>query len=326
MPYVHHVSSDEDELDEGDWHYEEPRERSPIPWVPIGSAAAAVVLLGILVFLLFGGGGGKKPSASTTTTGAPVSTLPALAETDPRVVAAQAALDAWGKFEGTGNLADLGSTMDPAGKQYLALKKQAESGKKRGAYTVVLTNPRLVGQTADQVAIGEQTVRADLVWKRQGAPDEAVTWDLVLRPRVNPPGLWLFTARTASNGSSGDFCGAAKQAEAALTQTDLTARLNAAATDADRLVIAKEAINQRAAADNKLAETAPEEIKAKAQAVATGWASYQSLANTAKSYGDFDAINKKAGKDKAFTEGEKARPDVNAYVSQVCGVNIDPNR
>ena len=51
-----------------------------------------IIFLVASVFLLFGGGGGSKQTATTTTasTGAP---LPALATTDPRVVAAQAALD-----------------------------------------------------------------------------------------------------------------------------------------------------------------------------------------------------------------------------------------
>ena len=331
MPHVHNISSDEDELEEGDWGYEEEGERRPIPWIPIASAGAAVVLVGILVFLLFGGGGGSKQTA-TTTTASTVAPLPALAATDPRVVAAQAALDAWGTFEGTGKIADLGTTMDPKGPQYKALEKEAAANQLSGKYTAVVTNPRQAPLTDAQIAVGEQVVRADVVWKRDGRADQTVTWDLVLRPRSEPPGLWLWTARavtddsTGGSAAGGDFCTTAKSVAGVPTNKDLLARLQATNQDAEQVAIAQDSIKQRAAADAQIAASAPTDIKAKADAVAAGSARYQELTSGVTSYAQFESINAKAEKDKVYAAGIAARPEVNAFVQQTCGVNIDPAR
>lgn len=329
MPHVHNVSSDEDELEDEDWGYEDDPERRPIPWIPIASAGVAVVLVVILVILLVGGGGGGKKSETVTTTASTAAPLPALAPNDPRVVAAQAALDAWGVFEGTGKLEDLGNTMDPKGPQYLALKKEAEAKKTTGAYTAVIANPRLVPATDAQTAVGEQVIRADVVWKRTGTPDRAVTWDLALRSRPDPAGLWLWTARAISDSPSTgptDFCGAARNAAAVPTQSDFDARIANAKTDADKVAIAKDIINQRAASDAQLAASAPAEIKTQAQAVATGWAVYQQLASSAQKFDDLAKAYEKASKDKQYLAGEQARPAVNEYAQRTCGVDIDPSR
>jgi hypothetical protein len=340
MPHVHSISSDDDDLDEEDWGLEEPGERRPIPWIPIAAAGGAVVLLIILVVVLMSGGGsGKaKPVADEPTTAAGPQ-LEALAATDPRVVAVQAALDAWGTFESTGKVADLGTTMAPTGPQYKALAVRAPSIKPGGQpFTVVVTNPRLVPPSDAQTAAGEQVVRADLVWKRDGKADKTIVWDMTLRGRTDPAGLWLWTAKsapandanpdTAGNAGpvAGDLCAAAKTAAGVPTSKDVTGRIDTIQDDGAKLTAIVDVLGQRLAADQQVAASAPQDIKAQADAVAKGSAEYLALVKTAKKISDLTAINKKADANATYKAGEKARPAVVAYLSTKCGVDTNPDR
>lgn len=332
MPYVHSVTSDEDELDNQEWEAS-PTERRPFPWIPIASAAGAVVLLVVLLVMLAGRGGSSPAPAGkgddTNAVGTP------LAATDPRVVAVQDALDAWGTFEGSGKIADLGDTMATDGPQYKALAARAgkvPAGTK--PYVVVVTNPRLVADAA--VTDGQEVVRADLIWKRDGKADKTVVWDLTVVPVDGTENYQLWTAKTvkasstttAAGGAAGasTFCDAAKQAAAVPTVADVNARSEKASSDDAKLAIVRDVLQQRADTMTQLANAAPNEIKAKAQTVATANAKYASLVKGAASLDALSGINKQFAKNTAYVAGEKARPDVQRFVQQQCGVDINPER
>lgn len=330
MPHVHSISSDDDDLDADEWEVHEPdgEERRAIPWIPIAAAGGAVLLLIIIGVLLFGGGSSKSSTPTTT-----VATAPAgepLAATDPRVVAAQAALDAWGKFEGSGKVAVLAGTMDPNGPQYKALAARAASIKPGTLpFTVILTNPRALpgGDNGDQI------VQGDIVWKRGDKPQETVSWNLALRTKSDGSGLWLWTARKATDTSTGgtaapagDFCAAAKVAEGVPTNNDLNARLQASSSDSDQLATILDVLTQRANASAAMAAAAPADIRDKANAVAAGDAVYLAQIKKVAKLKDFAAADKKANADKTYQAGLAALGDVTTYTKSKCGANIDRGR
>ncbi|MFZ4516488.1 MAG: hypothetical protein ACOYN3_09290 [Acidimicrobiia bacterium] len=331
MPYVQSVTSDDDELDQQDWEESEPSERRQIPWIPIASAAGAVVLLIVLIVVLTGRGGSSPSPAGTTKVGN--DTLSPLAIDDPRVVAAQNALTAWGVFEGSGNLDDLGETMSLDGPQYQAL--EARAGKtSAGAkpFTVTLANPRLI--TNAPAERNRQVVRADLTWKREGSSGKAVVWDITVAPTGTNNAFQLWTAKTVTNATAGSsspvgtgtFCDAAKQAAAIPTIKDANERINAATTEATKVSIYRDSIQQRASAFAQLASVAPDTIRSKAEALATGNATYASELENATTLDAITKVNTKVAKSATYKASEKARPEVQKYVQQECGVDINPER
>ncbi|HEX9644208.1 MAG TPA: hypothetical protein VGC11_09455 [Acidimicrobiia bacterium] len=155
--------------------------------------AAAVVRFG----LQDGGQGGATTTHARALTQAPTVTTSAPPGTDEptsaapapeaEVVAAEAALAAWGGFAVSGDLAVLAGFFDPAGPQYQQAKAEAPE-----RVADELGPPPYVFRLEDVEvipAIDDQTlVDASVVMTRPGEDDQHFTWRLHLTRR---DGTWL---------------------------------------------------------------------------------------------------------------------------------------
>ena len=141
--------------------------------------------------------------AAVPTTGTPATsaTPSSHADTDPRIVAAEAALDAWGRFGVTGDLALLEGLFDPAGPQYALFVGEAPSlaAAPPGPppYTFELSDP-VVGETG-----GEPLVRGAVRVSRPGEAEQRFDWELILREDTE--GGWrVWTVRDLRPGTEPD--------------------------------------------------------------------------------------------------------------------------
>lgn len=124
---------------------------------------------------------------STTTTSVALTTTVAPAEPGP-IEGAQAALDAWGRFAGSGDLGELRSHFAPDGEQLAQLRLQAGAVAVGEPYRVRLENPSAHDDGDGMTVIG------DVVWTRAGEPEQRYRWAIELQRA--PVGWLLTTVRT----------------------------------------------------------------------------------------------------------------------------------
>lgn len=153
-------------------------------------AIVALLAVGVAATVLAGGPG---PSA-----GPPPPTTPVrLTVTIDQAV--EASLDAWARFAGTGDLAVLAESFDPAGPQYERLRAEAPALASRPAVGSVFTveiGSVMAGRDAD-----EQIVSADVVLARPGEADQHFAWDLVMRHLPASERWVLWTVRERTGGA-----------------------------------------------------------------------------------------------------------------------------
>ncbi len=152
----------------------------------VGVSAAEVVRVSALRSLA----GPRAPAApgSEGTSGAAVTASPpAAAPADPRdpaadqlIAVAEAAVEAWGRFAGTGDLAQVAPHFVADGPQYRqfaaeAATRQAAAG--GPPYVFVLREATVL---PDEPA-GDRIVRGTLELSRDGEPSQRYQWDLRLR-------------------------------------------------------------------------------------------------------------------------------------------------
>ncbi len=189
MPEVLEIEVDGQPLDEA------PRPRGDAPsWgLPVAIALVGLLTIAVLVAVVVPALTGSRssttneampPSSAAATPTSAVSAPPP----DERLVAAEAALDAWGEFAVTGNFNVLGATFDPAGPQYAALSGEVAS--------IVAAPPGPppyeVALAAVQVALtgtDETVVSSSVTWSRSGETARRYEWEIVLRRA--PDGRWL---------------------------------------------------------------------------------------------------------------------------------------
>lgn len=184
---------------------------------PAWGMPAAVLLVGALVLgvgwsVLRSGGASSttaQPAVTTPTTGhsapsatnaplvvggAPSSeaTLPATEARDP-VDAVRAALAAWGRFAGSGDLSHVRATFAAESPQLSQLEQEAARMERAAddGYRVALTDTRVEGSE------GVATVTGTVTWSRAGEADQLYRWAIEMR---FVDGTWqLFTVRTLGN-------------------------------------------------------------------------------------------------------------------------------
>lgn len=160
-----------------------------------------VVLLGLwwLIFrgLFQGDQLSRIPSGTTATAPA----QPSFSDTGQQVIAgAQRALQAWGEFAVTGDLATLDETFWKQGRQYQQLSKEAAAIRKRGAgppsYQFTLAPKQVLPGPG-----GQRIVRGSVRMSRTGETPRSFQWDVYMQ-RVSGGGsqpwkLWTVdTTRT----------------------------------------------------------------------------------------------------------------------------------
>ena len=161
-------------------------DRPPARW----RRALGVVILAILaitVAITVLGDSGSPPATS-----AEEAARPDRGET-AAVAAAQAALNSWGEFGVTGDLAVVARLFDPAGPQYARFAKEVDSIKAKAAgapaYVFAMDDPRLLPGSGT-----ERVVRGSIVASRNGETDQHFAWDIVLR-RNGTSGWVVWTVR-----------------------------------------------------------------------------------------------------------------------------------
>jgi hypothetical protein len=168
------------EGDEREWLRSRPPRRNLRRfWIAV--AVLIVVLLG-LWWIIFRGlfrGDTLSPIPAGTTAAAPA--RPNFPAQDEQVVAgAQRALQAWGEFAVTGDLATLEDTFWKQGLQYQQLAKEARAIRRRGAgpppYQFTLT-PRQVLPGPG----GQRIVRGSVRMSRSGEPTRSFQWDIYMQ-------------------------------------------------------------------------------------------------------------------------------------------------
>lgn len=175
--------------------------RSP-RWGTPAAIGLVLVLVALLTWSLLNGRGAAGSSASgatahatstvpTTSTAIPTTTTSPSAS-DP-TVAAQAALDAWGRFAGSGDLTELEGHFASGGAQLARLESEVEGLVPGNAYTVLLSNSTVTRSTDAQV-----TVTGDVTWIRSPEPTQRYRWAIDLAS--GPSGWTLVTARTVPDG------------------------------------------------------------------------------------------------------------------------------
>jgi hypothetical protein len=178
MPPVSH-RYDHLEESEREWLRSSRQRAARRTWLLI----VVLVLIAIgLAWLTVDGPGAKQRAGSTTLSA------------DQRVMAdGQAALNAWGRFAVTNQLADLRDTFWTSGPQYKRLARDQVRRKplKPPAYTFSLSDTRVLAPSADQ-----RVLRAHVRVSRPGEVVQTFNWDVWLR-RDGASGRWrLWTVAT----------------------------------------------------------------------------------------------------------------------------------
>lgn len=120
------------------------------------------------------------PAATSTTTVAGQVTTSGSPTQPPVVVALQAALDAWGQFAVTGQMADLGEHFVVGGPQRRLLRDESAAIRENPVgppgYVVTASNIFSLSVTTDDVVL-----RADIEWAREGEESQKFLWDIQMR-------------------------------------------------------------------------------------------------------------------------------------------------
>jgi hypothetical protein len=137
----------------------------------------------------------KVPSAPTTGAAKAPTTTSRFSAADQRVIAdAQRALDAWGEFAISGDLAKLGDTFQKDGLQYKRLVEESPELKRKNtgppSYKFALTPSRVL-DAPDNQKIVRGTVRVT----RPGERAQSFKWDIYMRrvPESDPERWQLWT-------------------------------------------------------------------------------------------------------------------------------------
>jgi hypothetical protein len=99
---------------------------------------------------------------------------------DLLVAAAMNAVESWGRFASTGDLAEVGATFVPNGPQYRQFEQEAADRQAtRGGppYEFTLSDAVVLEERPE----GDRVVRGDLQLTREGNPAQHYRWDLRLR-------------------------------------------------------------------------------------------------------------------------------------------------
>lgn len=188
------------------------RQRGRPRWgMPVAVALVALLIAGLVwTFASTGGSQAAAPPvttpqvttpvassvpATTVAPATPSTSAPAAVEPEPDLadplVAARAALSAWGEFAGTGDLTAVEPYFASDGPQMQQLQGEAariDDSAAARPYSVSITDP-LVATDG-----GSSTVEAAVTWSRAGEADQAYHWAVELRL---VGGRWrLWTVRT----------------------------------------------------------------------------------------------------------------------------------
>lgn len=186
-----------------------PPRRAPAWGLPAAIAVVGVLALAVIVRVVAPGLMTDQAPAGERT---PASASPAApAPEDARIVAARAALAAWGRFSVTGNLALLATHFDPMGSQYRQLVGEADtirSGAGHGVpYDVSLDDVQVSTAGSD-----EALVTAMVTWARPGEAGQRYSWEIALKAAV--PGQWrLWTVRDRETAAAGKAQGVRSEAD-----------------------------------------------------------------------------------------------------------------
>lgn len=127
--------------------------------------------------------------STTTTPRLPTTTSPP--EPPGPIEGAQAALDAWGRFAGSGDLGELAEHFAPNGDQLARLRLEAGTLTVGDPYRIRLANPSAVDE-----GTGTVTVTGDVIWTRADEPEQHYRWAIELQ---RSPSAWLLvTVRTVN--------------------------------------------------------------------------------------------------------------------------------
>lgn len=193
------------ELGEPDYLPERPR---PAWGLPAAVVVIVLLLAGLAWTLLSDGGSTNDANPTPAPTGAPNTGPPTTASaasstTDPTppveepepdltdpVDASRAALRAWGEFAATGDLSIVEPFFDVDGPQYAQLAAEASDIDRNDGvpYDVSTEQPAV---TVDGDAAH---VKASVIWRRAGEPDQRYEWSIELHRTGDQWRLW--TVRT----------------------------------------------------------------------------------------------------------------------------------
>lgn len=159
-------------------------QQAPTWGMPVAIALVGVLVLGTLVVVA---------SASLrhhdAVTAVPTVAPPTSGTDDDIVAAALSALQAWGRFAGSGDLAELRSLFDVDGPQYRELAAEAPA---------LEAAPSLAYAVDTQASVKERTanravIDAVVVWRRPGEADQRLHWTIELRTADQAWRLWTVT-------------------------------------------------------------------------------------------------------------------------------------
>ncbi len=161
--------------------------------IAVAGGLAIAVLVVAVVPIVTGRPGTRPPPTSPTAASTNRTTLELATHPDERVIAAEAALNAWGQFAVTGDVELLEDSFDTTGPQYRALVDEAAAIATDPAgtppYDIELETARV-----DETSANEAVVAVSARWSRPGEPDRCFAWDVVLR-RVLTDQWLLWTVR-----------------------------------------------------------------------------------------------------------------------------------
>ena len=156
------------------------RRSAAVAWVVVGTVAAVVVVA--VASAAFDAGQAPPQSEVRSTTPS---------EGHAVLVAARAAMSAWGEFAGTGDVSRLDGHFDPSGPQYRQLAGEAEGIKASGAKSGYEVESSAVVKT---LSGDTATVHATVVWRRDAEPEQRWEWIIELRRRGAPWTVWTVRA------------------------------------------------------------------------------------------------------------------------------------
>jgi type IV secretory pathway VirB10-like protein len=114
------------------------------------------------------------------------------------VATARAAIEAWGRFASTGQLAEVANAFVQEGPQYQQFVSEAPSRRTAALgppYTFTMDNPVVLPDQPE----GDRLVRADLELAREGSVPQVFQWDL--RLRRGDDGVWrIWTVQESAGG------------------------------------------------------------------------------------------------------------------------------
>ncbi|MFZ4583837.1 MAG: hypothetical protein ACOYNI_01265 [Acidimicrobiia bacterium] len=327
MPEVISIGHDDD-LDDDDYSPPRPSPRlNPIVIIAVGGALLLALVVAVVFFMT-----GDDSPQPTTTTGAAVSTtaVTPLDPSDSKAKAVQGALDAWAKFENTGDLAVVKETFDQNGPQVVGGQEPGSGfvnevanikarGQFTGTYSAKASNFASAGESN-----GRQLVVADVVWSQSGKADQQVRWVFELVGAGDGGQGWrVWTVRPATGGGAAaapqDFCSAAKAAAAIPGNAALNGALDQAKSNDARLQVLRENTRLRLEAWRAMSAVAPAEVKPNVEIVVNGLEAQDKLVNSTK---DLKKINEGLAKDTAITAIPSGVGPVVAAAQTQCGVTI----